>query len=436
MNALSNISQLARVASVVLCVLVSLPSLTSAQDLPDLIVAVDAARSSHRELLDAFEQRRADFDALLNEIDELKDERDDASTMAGDAALRDARWSARQMADRLEDDQARLADLVDGVTQLENDLITQIDEQRRALEAGLADADAAQRSQTLQHLRELTELRRQYETPLPQVPTVELGAILFGLEDDVTPEELLATADELFDNAQELEEYIAELESRISELEHRDELDERARRANAQSSLFEEGVNSGQRVTRPSTASATGDETENTETGEGTTDQQSRSSQDTSGGSEANNNTAAVSDDHSPQAATPSADEPTATGNFSESEEVDSDGAGDGAAGLANESEPPVVPGDAADPTGTGSVDIPTPEVIPSAVSGTVRPTPDSTILWTETGTAEPESSARGRRNLNELRSDRDSSRTRLQELQRQRLLILERVEELERDDL
>lgn len=434
MNALSNISQLARVATVVLCVLSVMPSSASSQDLPELIVAVDAARSSHRELLAAFEQRRTQFDALLNEIDELKDEREDASTMTGDTALRDARWSARQMADRLEDEQGRLAELVDDVTQLEAQLIRQIDQQRRDLEGGLSAADAEGRAQALQELRDLTELRRQYETPLPQVPTVELGAILFGLEDDVTPEELLATADELFDNAQELEDYITELESRIGELEHRDELDERARRANAQSSLFEEGVNSGQRATpRPSSVSGSGEasETETTATNEGSEDQQSRSSQDAAEPGGESNNTVTLSDDDA-QATSPGTDEPTGTGgSFAEGEEPDSDGDG-----LANEVAPPTAPNDPSDATRTGTVDTPTPAVIDSTVSGTVRPTVDSTILWTGTGTAEPEASVRGGRNLNELRSDRDSSRTRLQELQRQRLLILERVEELERDDL
>ena len=390
--------------------------------------------------MDAFEGDRAGFEALLDEIDDLKDEREDANAMAADSDLQAALRRARRSAELLNEQRRALTRFTAQVGDLEIALLASVNERMRELEASLAALDVDQRRSAVVELNRMTEIRNAYQHPLPAVPEVRLDEILAGLEEDVTPEDLLATADELDDNARRLERHLEELDARIEELTRQGVLQERARSAYSEASLFEEGVNTGARPERPADSrSDGGDDGDATSAGVETGSTADRTHGDAAVPAEPPadaqsgvSGSGTGRDDDGMGAAAPDSDYDSASEGY-EDEAPGGENTGGGGA-LA---DPSFDDGDHSrgtdDPDGfTGTPDLETPISSSPALDVSVVPSVDPRILDAEVDELSGRSGRSNSSGLVGLERERDELRRQLQEIRRQRELLLRRAEALE----
>ena len=430
----------ATASAVALVCFLLLGAVAQGQDLDELIDAVEAARAEHGLLLDAFEVDRAAFETLLDEIDALKDERDSANTLRADDDLREALRLAQRRAQLLNDQRRALTELTDRVGDLEAALMASVDDRLQELETSLSVLEPAQRRNAVVELNRLTELRNAYQHPLPPVPDVPWDEILAGLDEDVTPEELLATADELADEASNLERHLEDLEARIEALTRQTTLEDRARSAYSEATLFEEGVNTGERPQRSAGSSSDGGGDTSGQSTETEASATANRSQDdsTMGSAEPPDSAAEVSgggsgeyddDTMAPTAAPGEGYETGGSGPWDEQ-----DGSGDnGSAGLAD----PDVGDHSRSPGAEGDGFDETPNLEPAIgtgpdVRGIGVATPDPLIHGSDIEGLTGRTGRSSDSGLDGLQDARDEVQRQLQELRRQRQLLLHRVEVLE----
>ena len=414
------------------------------QDLDQLVDAIEAARAEHGLLLDAFQGDRAEFDELLDEIDQLKDERDAANTMRADDDLRAALRRAQGRAEVLNDQRQALTELTSRVGDLEAALMASVNDRLQQLEASLATLDAEQRRDAVVELNRLTELRNAYQQPLPAVPDVPWDQILAGLDEDATPEELLATADELADQASSLQRHLEELEARIQELTRQTALEERARSAYSEATLFEEGVNTGARPERSSGSSSDGDGSsgssgQSTGTTAGAT--ANRSQDDSSTGAEPPSDASSEAsggggeyDDGMAPSAVPGEGYDGDPGTWNDEQEGGGTGSGD-TTGLAEQPD-----ADASDHSRSGDEGDGfngSPDLEPAMgstpdVRGIGVMNPDGVLHRPDVEDLSGGTNRSSASGLESLEEERDAVQQQLQELRRQRELLLHRAETLE----
>lgn len=413
-----------------------------------LVEQVEVLRATHSDLAARLAAQRTAFDGLVAEVERLRAERAAAGQLADDTALREGLRRAHEGADALRLRSAELRELRDEIGTLEAALVGRIDARIAELETRARDARGAELGAIVAELNELNELHAEYQEPLPEAPVVELDAILLGLGEDVDLDEVLATVDELSDNERRVLHFIAELDEEIGEFERRRTLAERARRAERDSSLFEEGVNSGRGDrSRPRTGSGASGSDEDVEAGGSpTAGRDEPANSDTDGGAES-----PVSSGGDDGGSRGGVDEPGAGAG----PELGGDGATAGGGGAAESPDggfsggeddggidvDPAVPGNDGSQSGGGVLDgggaqEPTTSLPPSLSGIQGASTTDPTLLWiggAPDGAGDGRSGAGSR--LDDLRAQRDEANQTLEQLRRHRQQLLERVEELQQSD-
>jgi hypothetical protein len=413
-----------------------------------LVQQVEVLRATHADLTARLAAQRAAFDGIVGEVERLRAERAAAGQLADDTALREGLRRAHESADALRLRSAELRELRAEIGTLEDALVSRIDGRIVALEGQVREARGAELGALVGELNELNELLADYQEPLPEAPVVELDAILLGLGEDVDLDEVLATVDELSDNERRMLDFIAELDEEIGEFERRRTLAERARRAERDSSLFEEGVNSGRgERSRPRTGGGATAADEDVEAGGSpTAGQDDQANNDSDGGAEAPVSSGGDGGSRG------GVDEPGGAAG----PEFGGDGATSGGGGAAESPDggfsggeddggidvDPAAPGDDSSQSGGGVLDggggVAEPTTsLPPALSGIQgASTTDPTLLWIG---AAPEGGADGRSGagsrLDDLRAQRDEANQTLEQLRRHRQQLLERVEELQQSD-
>ncbi|MBN1944252.1 MAG: hypothetical protein JW797_01195 [Bradymonadales bacterium] len=224
----------------------------------EIIARIEGARAQHQGQLEELRAGQAQFERLLAQIDELKEQREESSALASDEQLREALRNGREVARQLQQENEALRQLADRIAQAEQELLSAIDNRILEVEQQLRQVEPERRSQLLSDLIILSQLRESYDRPLPEVWTVNLEEILIGVEEETSPDEIIATVEELDDNERMLLAHLAELDEHIRTLERQAALQQTTRGFQLESSLFEEQVSSGRRVERtPSGSDAT-----------------------------------------------------------------------------------------------------------------------------------------------------------------------------------
>ena len=421
------------------CALVVAGLAVAQSPLDGVLSEIDAARAEHGLLLDSFDTERTQFDALLIHIDSLKEHGDDTS-VAAEERLQGALREAHEVAQSLQTRRDHLATLSQRIRALEESLVVEIDGQRRGLESRLGTLDAGERSAVLAELRGLTELRERYQQPLPAVPDVALDDILFGLDDFASPDELYAAADELEDNARRLETYLEEVEAHIREVERRNTLVERARSAQQDRALFDEGVNDGR---RPSQASSSGASAANGQDSEATGSDTQGSSSRTSDSVENNATVDGSANDDvgtgGGEALAGGTDAEVTSGAAAPGESDGDDLGSASGGGFQDEAPEPADPGTAPPSVdGDGTNDFsPEPDLAPSPslsprLTGVGTPTLDPGLTRVAPEGSDSIGGSGSDYDLENLEDDRERTRRQLEEIRRQHRMLLERAEELE----
>ncbi|MCA9561947.1 MAG: hypothetical protein KC561_00595 [Myxococcales bacterium] len=394
-------------------------------DLSSLLSDLDSARQRHTQEVVAFEERRERFEALLVSIDVLKEEREGA-TVGTDSDLRELLRTARTQAENLSEQRDQIEALASRISILEQTALVQLEERQLTLE-GEIRSGAGDRAQLLVEAERLSALSASLVQPLEPMPEVPIDEILVGLSEDVTPEELLATADELEDNARRLEAYLDELDTRIEEASRRRELRVRAGELSAERNLFAEST-SGGRVQR----SASGAET--------STD----SSQDSGTVNTATAGGQGGAETRGTQSENTSA--PAAAEDQSEVDNDSFDGAmgaeGNNAGGMSSGGSPDFVDdssggSDVGNNTGSQSPDpadefvgdvplVPAIENPPSITAG------DPVMMWLESPNNDDSARGTGGEGLNELIQERQRTVRTLEQVRGQQERLLRWVDEIE----
>jgi len=212
-----------------------------------LIGQVADLRAEHTQLMDAFGDEQRTFSGLIDDVESLRRARTEAGELAGSDALQSALRDANSAAANLSARSDELRALADRIAALESELVARITEQIAALEQGIGGVSPDELDAVVARLSSLSALRATYQRPVPEAPVVQMDAILYGMQMDVSVEELEATADELADNERRIQEFLEELDAHIREMEQQEQLRRRTGLARSDASLFEEGVNSGRR---------------------------------------------------------------------------------------------------------------------------------------------------------------------------------------------
>jgi chaperonin cofactor prefoldin len=439
-------TELQRILSVLVLALTMIAALpVLAQDeLDQITYRIDDLRTQHALMMESFGHDHSAFSGLNALIDRLKEERDNATVFQSGAELQQAQRVAREAAIALHAQQELLRGLTGQIEALAADLSNTVSSRIAEIERSLSGADADTRMSLISELNRLNPLRDAYQVELPEVPQVDFGAILVGLDDDVTPEELRATAEELEDNERALQDSLGVIEARIQQIQQQVDLQERHDVVLSEAGLFEEQQNSGQ-GTRPVAARASitggrgGEDAEarsaggTEEAGTGPTENEGTPSLGVQGETESGG---VASDGGGSDPDQDGQNGFTGTGTDSSDEDF-------GAQESDDASEPPEIPEEPS--TSGGSDGVPEPPDAFTAPEPTIGTSPPPSagiergtdpVLLLETGSDDAGDSGRNLNSrLGELQQEQESIERQLNELRRHRRDILERADELDAEE-
>ncbi len=183
--------------------------------------------------VDAFEQARAEFDVLTDEIEALKSA--GAASPLEVLQLQQRMQTALSFSDTLEELQARRDAAIEELAALDAMHIAAVEAQLERLlqQRPWTEVLAATAAELQAYLDE-----RSVAIQSASVPVLDLRTIRASLR--WSPEEMRAAADELADYQDAMQQQLQELEHAARQAQRREELEQRARTMRRQESLFDD----------------------------------------------------------------------------------------------------------------------------------------------------------------------------------------------------